>query len=109
MGQSTYLDGGLKLQQNGLGNEDLAGLGAEETDLRFQELHLLARTAAPHLQEAIDDRVQIHFLIGHNGRTLTKDGEKGTKRKGKRKKKHARREELTSGGETIDDSAAMFL
>jgi hypothetical protein len=53
--QNTYLDRGFELQKDRLRNEDFTSLGAEETDLRLQELHLLARTAAPHLQKAIDD------------------------------------------------------
>ena len=52
-----YLDGSLELQQDGLADEDLAGLGAQEPDLRLQELHLLARPAATDLEEAVDDGV----------------------------------------------------
>jgi hypothetical protein len=63
---TTNLDGSLELEQNGLGNEDLASLRAEKTNFRFQELDLLARAAAADLEQAIDYRVEIDLmLIGH--------------------------------------------
>lgn len=49
-GQMTYLDRGLELEEDGLGDEDLAGLGAEITDLGLEKLDLLAWTAASHLE-----------------------------------------------------------
>ena len=49
-GQMTYLDRGLELEEDGLGDEDLAGLGAEITDLGLEELDLLAWAAASHLE-----------------------------------------------------------
>lgn len=52
---STHLDGSFELEQNRLRDEDLTSLVAEIPNLRLQQLHLLARTAAPHLQQAIDD------------------------------------------------------
>jgi hypothetical protein len=62
----AYLDGSLELEQNGLGNEDLASLRAEITNFRFQELDLLAGAAAADLEQAIDYRVEIDLmLIGH--------------------------------------------
>ena len=45
-----YLDGSLELEEDGLGDEDLAGLGAEITDLSLEELNLLARSATSHLE-----------------------------------------------------------
>lgn len=51
----THLDGSFQLEQNGLRDEDLTSLGAEITNLRLQQLHLLPRAATPHLQEAIND------------------------------------------------------
>jgi hypothetical protein len=49
-----------------LGDEDLTGLGAEIPDLGFQELNLLARPAASHLQEAVDYGVEIDFgMVRH--------------------------------------------
>lgn len=64
-GWRFYLDGCLQFQQYGLGDEDFPSLGAKITNLRLQKLNLLARPAAPHLQQSINDRVQIHVLIGH--------------------------------------------
>ena len=46
---STDLDGRLELEENGLRNEDLAGLGAQVTDLRLKQLDLLTGPAAPDL------------------------------------------------------------
>jgi hypothetical protein len=44
------LDRGLELEEDGLGDEDLAGLGAKITDLGLEELDLLAWAAASHLE-----------------------------------------------------------
>lgn len=49
-GQMTYLDRGLELEEDGLGDEDLAGLGAKITDLGLEKLDLLAWAAASHLE-----------------------------------------------------------
>ena len=54
---SAYLDGSLELQQDGLADEDLTGLGAQEPDFGLQKLHLLAGSAATDLEEAVDDGV----------------------------------------------------
>lgn len=59
----SHLDRSLELEQNGLGNEDLASLGAEVANLGLEQLDLLARAAAPHLQEAVDYRVEIDFVL----------------------------------------------
>jgi hypothetical protein len=59
----SYLDGSFELEQNGLGDEDLAGLGAEVPDLGLEQLDLLAWAAAPHLQEAVDYRVEIDVVL----------------------------------------------
>jgi len=59
----SYLDRRLKLEQDGLGDEDLAGLGAEIADFGLEKLDLLAGTAAPHLQEAIDYRIEINLVL----------------------------------------------
>lgn len=68
----TYLDGCLKLKQDGLRDEDLAGLGAQVPDLGLEQLDLLAGTAATDLQEAVDYGVQVDvvvichgFYVGH--------------------------------------------
>lgn len=63
---TIYLDGCFQLQQDRLRDEDFSGLGAEETNLRLQELNLLPRPATPHFQKAINDRVQVHFLVSHD-------------------------------------------
>ncbi len=59
----SHLDGGLELEQDGLGDEDLASLGAEEANLGLEKLDLLAWAAAPHLQEAVDYGVEVNFVL----------------------------------------------
>jgi hypothetical protein len=60
------LDGSLKLKEDGLGDENLAGLGAEEADFRLEELDLLAGAAASDLEEPIDYGVEVDIvLVGH--------------------------------------------
>jgi hypothetical protein len=61
--EASHLDRGFELEQDGLGDEDLAGLGAEEANLGLEKLDLLAWAAAPHLQEAVDYRVEINFVL----------------------------------------------
>lgn len=56
----------LKLEQDRLRDENFSGLGAQVSDLRLQQLHLLARPAAPHLQEPVYDGVQIHLIFRHS-------------------------------------------
>lgn len=60
---TTHLDGSLEFEENGLGDEDLAGLGAEEADLSLEELDLLARAAAPDLEEAVDYGVEVDLML----------------------------------------------
>jgi hypothetical protein len=60
---AANLDGSFKLEKDGLRNEDLTSLGAEIADLGFEQLNLLARSAAPHLEEAIDYRVEVDFVL----------------------------------------------
>lgn len=59
----TDLDRSLKLEKDGLRDEDLTGLGAEIPDLGFEELDLLSRPAASHLEEAVDYGVEIDFVL----------------------------------------------
>jgi len=47
---ATYLDGGLELEEDGLRDEDLAGFGAEVSDLGLEQLNLLTGAAAPDLE-----------------------------------------------------------
>lgn len=63
---TTDLDWRFQFQQYRLRDENLPSLGAKIPNLRFQQLHLLSRPAAPHLQQSINDVVQIHFLISHD-------------------------------------------
>jgi hypothetical protein len=59
----SHFDGSLELEQNGLRDKDLAGLGTEITNLGLEQLNLLAWAAAPHLQEAVDYRVEIDVVL----------------------------------------------
>lgn len=104
--KTTYLDGGLQLQKNRLRDKDFTGLGAKVTNFRLQQLNLLARAAAPHLQQAVNDGVQIHFLVGHLERPLNGKREKkkeGRKRTGRKEKKEKARagEGMTSGASEV--------
>jgi len=47
---TTDLDRSLKLEEDGLRNEDLTSLGAKVTDLGLKELDLLAGSATSHLK-----------------------------------------------------------
>lgn len=60
---AANLDGSLKLKQDGLRDENLTSLGAEVTDLGFEELNLLARATASHLEEPINYRVKIDLVL----------------------------------------------
>ena len=60
---STYLDGSFELEKDGLRDEDLTSLGAEVTNLSFEELDLLSRPASAYLKEAVDYRVEIDFVL----------------------------------------------
>jgi hypothetical protein len=57
---------------------------------------LLTGPAAPHLQQPVDNGVQIHFLVGHYGRSVTKDKEEKETKKRKRNEKDAPGEGMTS-------------
>lgn len=64
----TYLDGRFQLEEDGLGDEDLARLGAQESDLRLEELDLLPGATTPDLEQAIDYRIEVDLmLVGHGG------------------------------------------
>jgi len=47
---AANLDGSLELEKDGLGDEDLAGLGAEIPNLSLEKLNLLAGAAASHFK-----------------------------------------------------------
>ena len=57
----------LKLEQNGLRDEDFAGLGAQVADLGLQQLDLLARPAAPDLEQSVYDGVEVDLVLSHGG------------------------------------------
>lgn len=59
----AYLNRSLELKQDGLGDEDLAGLSAKVSNLSLEQLDLLARATAPDLQEPVDYRVQINVML----------------------------------------------
>lgn len=61
--QSSYLDRGLKFEEDGLRNENLASSGAEVADLGFEKLDLLAGSATADLEQSVDDRVEIDVLL----------------------------------------------
>jgi len=61
------LDRSLKLEKDGLRDENLAGLCAQITDLGFQELNLFARSAASNLQQSIDDGIEIYIVLVRHG------------------------------------------
>jgi hypothetical protein len=79
--QCNYLDRGLKLQEDWLGNEDFASLRAEITDFCLQELYLFAWSAASNFQQSIDDGIEVYIVLvrhcfyplmgrGHRGRSF---------------------------------------
>ena len=70
-GVRSYLDRSLELEQDGLRDEDLASLSAEIANLCLQKLDLLARAAAPHLEETIDYRVEIDFMLVRHCKLLS--------------------------------------
>lgn len=48
---TTYLEGGLQLQQDGLTEKDLPGLEAQSADLILLQLHVLARLCSSDCDE----------------------------------------------------------
>lgn len=87
--KSIYLDRCLQLKQDRLGDENFPRLCAKITDFRFQKLDLLSGSAAPHLQQSVNDRIQIHVLIGHG--VLSSEGGKRPKAMRKKEKKKEQR------------------
>lgn len=67
MVRKTDLDRSLEFEENRLGDEDLTSLGTEVPDLGFQELDLFSRTAASHLQQPVDDGVQVDIVLISHG------------------------------------------
>jgi hypothetical protein len=60
---STYFDGSLELEEDGLRDENLASLGAQIPDLGLKQLDLLAGAATTDLQEPVNYRVKINFVL----------------------------------------------
>jgi len=56
------LDRRLELEEDGLGDENLAGLGAKGADLGLEELDLLAGTAAANFKKTVYDGVEIDIV-----------------------------------------------
>lgn len=71
--KSTDLDRCLQLKQDRLGDENFPRFCAKIADFRFQKLDLLSRPAAPHLQQSVNDRIQIHVLISHDVLKVARD------------------------------------
>jgi hypothetical protein len=63
----AYLDRRLKLEEDWLRDEDFSRLGAEIADFCFQELHLLARSAASDLQQSVDDGIEVYIILVRHG------------------------------------------
>jgi hypothetical protein len=76
--EETNLDGRLKLEQDGLTDEDLPRLGAQIADLMLMQLDLLAGTASADFQQSFNDVFEVHIVVGH-GEWLAggEEGERG--------------------------------
>lgn len=59
----VYLDWRFKFQQDGLGDEYLASLSTQVSNLRLQQLHLLAGATSANFQEAIYDGVEVDIVL----------------------------------------------
>lgn len=59
----AYLDRSLKLEKDGLRDENLTSLGAQVADLSLKKLDLLARAASPNLEETVDYRVKVDLML----------------------------------------------
>lgn len=64
----AYLDWSLQLEEDGLGDEDLASLGAQVSYLRLEQLHLFAGATATHFEQAVDDGVEIDIVLVRHDR-----------------------------------------
>ncbi len=62
-GTCAYLDRSFELQQDWLGDEDLASFGAQESYLCLQQLYLLTRPAATNFEESVNNGVEIHIIL----------------------------------------------
>jgi len=53
----------LELEQDRLGDEDLASLSAQVSYLSFQQLNLLSWSRATDFEQTVDDGVQVHIVL----------------------------------------------
>lgn len=59
----SYLDGSLELEEDGLRNENLASLSAEEANLSLEKLDLLSRPATSDLEQPVNYRIEIDLVL----------------------------------------------
>ena len=59
----TYLDGGLELEEDGLGDKNLTGLGAKVPNLGLEKLNLLTGAAASNLEKPVDYGIEVHLVL----------------------------------------------
>lgn len=80
-GDSTHLDRSLEFEEDGLGDEDLAGLGAKVADLGLEKLDLLSGTGAADLKKTVYDRVEVDIVLVRHGwrRKCGVDGKRQSK------------------------------
>jgi hypothetical protein len=76
----TYLNRSLQLKEDGLRDENLTGLGAQEANLALEELDLLSGPAASDFEQPVNYRVEIDLVLvchlidaprGRNGSRLS--------------------------------------
>ena len=65
--RTAYLDGRLQLEQHWLVHEDLARLRAQAPDLSLTQVDLLARSRAAHLEQLLDDAVDLGARLVRRG------------------------------------------
>lgn len=68
--QAIYLDGGLQLEQDGLGDKDLASFGTQVSNLGFEQLDLLSWAAATHLEQAVDYGIEVDLVLVSHTREI---------------------------------------
>jgi hypothetical protein len=65
--RTADFDGRLELQQVGLAHEDLLCREAQQPDFILRELHLLAGPPVAHLQQPLDDVVDLRLVLRRRG------------------------------------------
>lgn len=62
----VYLDRGLQFQQDWLGYENFPSFLAQVTNLRFEQLYLLPRSASSNLEKTVYDGIEVYIsLVRH--------------------------------------------